>query len=253
MFQIGKANFNEQPNNTVTWSYKREVPQFGKGRKLLAVPKWLISISLGSMMRSKEDCPEGSGLGLLFSLCKQNHFVLRDKQQRHLIFIFKKRLSWSKCFGVFFFLRNKKKCLCFLKVVYAHRVLRNVFLHSEECIRRLLCPVSGLGPCARSVICMIYLAYTHFIPPCHLHIHWVRLWEPNLFCKQDLGFWLFSFCDPHHSPCLWGQYVTHGDEWTCLAPLLTCSVEAQGEDRLYWSPQSSPCSCKKSSPRTWKN
>lgn len=113
MFQIGKANFNEQPNNTVTWSYKREVPQFGKGRKLLAVPKWLISISLGSMMRSKEDCPEGSGLGLLFSLCKQNHFVLRDKQQRHLIFIFKKRLSWSKCFGVFFFWEIKKNACVF--------------------------------------------------------------------------------------------------------------------------------------------
>lgn len=120
-------------------------------------------------------------------------------------------------------------------MVYAHRVLQNVFLHSEECIRRLLCPVSGLGPCARSVICMIYLAYIHCIPDCHLHIHWVRLWEPNLFCKQDLGFWRFSFCNPHHSPRLWGQYVTHRDGWTCLAPLPTRSVEAQGKYRLFWS------------------
>ena len=145
MFQIGKANFNEQPNNTVIWSYKRKVPQFGKGRKLLAAPKWLIMISLGSMMRSKEDCPEGSNLGLLFSLYKQNHFVLWGKQQRHLKSFFEKKLSWSKGFCVFvcFWERKGKKAwLCFLKVDHAHNVLENVFFPSKEWSVHLLCSVS---------------------------------------------------------------------------------------------------------------
>lgn len=30
MSQIGKANFNEKPNNMVIWSYKRKLLQFGK-------------------------------------------------------------------------------------------------------------------------------------------------------------------------------------------------------------------------------
>lgn len=74
MFQIGKANFNEKPNNTVIWSCKRKALQFGKCRKLLAALKWLIAISLDLMKRCEEDRPE-AGIGA-YCLLYINRIIL---------------------------------------------------------------------------------------------------------------------------------------------------------------------------------